>query len=534
MIKPVLVNLNGVIPENTKVLNFTNNVLPTGKEFIDLSTTKDNKIVAWLEDDGYTLNISTQNNTGVGIENNEVFKGLSNIEEIYSNGYVGTDKCKDMSNMFSDCVKLDSLDLTGWNFTNVSNVEDMFANTKISWLHVPVNHKLNEDCIGLYPDGDINGVWIKDSNNSEYKVGELPLYDSIYVTENGFAVLGPLKGKVPSGSKFIIFKTLTEPFKPNPNYEYIDVSKNQDGSVLGYYGAAGYYSDNAFYIFATKPNTKIRVIQKEGDIGVFQYTPMSYIVYNNNVDFTRTTCTSYMFANCSNLVNGGDNTINKVDYGWSIISSNLTFRANIEKADHMYANCTSLHRGYVNFYSENLKDISYMFSGCTNLQQPLEGSSFISASQYVENMEGYMYNCSSAINGAAVTPVNVKNMSYFYYGCKSMQSGIDNLSTSNARYNNLEDISYMYAYSCPQAPINFQTKIDFSTIKNYTGIFQGATITVITLPAGHPFNDKSSGLVPNGQANGYWYVAKSSTSYKAYSLPTSTAGSYRSEANSRV
>lgn len=70
-------------------------------------------------------------------------------------------------------------------------------------------------------------------------------------------------------------------------------------------------------------------------------------------------------------------------------------------------------------------------------------------------------------------------------------------------------------------------KMDINDDKvNLAGIFIGAKIKRISLPAGHLFNDKKYGLVPNGNSSGYWHIPKSSTSYRAYALPTSTAGLY--------
>ncbi len=54
------------------------------------------------------------------------FKDLTKLETITGLEYLNTEKVTDMSDMFSNCSSLTSLDVTHFNTANVTNMNDMF------------------------------------------------------------------------------------------------------------------------------------------------------------------------------------------------------------------------------------------------------------------------------------------------------------------------------------------------------------------------------------------------------------------------
>ena len=65
------------------------------------------------------------------------FKNLKKLETITGLEYLNTEKATDMSNMFSFCLRLTSLDITNFNTANVTDMSYMFNScTKLTSLDV--------------------------------------------------------------------------------------------------------------------------------------------------------------------------------------------------------------------------------------------------------------------------------------------------------------------------------------------------------------------------------------------------------------
>ena len=56
-----------------------------------------------------------------------LFQGCGRLVEINFNGAFHTDEAESMQSMFRDCVRLEELDLSGWNTSNVKSMNAMFA-----------------------------------------------------------------------------------------------------------------------------------------------------------------------------------------------------------------------------------------------------------------------------------------------------------------------------------------------------------------------------------------------------------------------
>ena len=73
-----------------------------------------------------------------------------------------------MSNMFSGCSSLDSLDLSNFETTNVENISDMFANCTSL-------HDLNLNNITINYDFGINNIFENCSSLKEIDVSDVKL-----------------------------------------------------------------------------------------------------------------------------------------------------------------------------------------------------------------------------------------------------------------------------------------------------------------------------------------------------------------------
>ena len=113
--------------KDIRAILFTDEVAPKGKELTDLSNDFDGSIVGWMEDDG-VYKVSTQEK-GQKVIFNEycayMFAGLDDLDMI---DFLMTDTqyVVIMSNMFSLCKSLTTLDLKPFYTKNVVCTDSMF------------------------------------------------------------------------------------------------------------------------------------------------------------------------------------------------------------------------------------------------------------------------------------------------------------------------------------------------------------------------------------------------------------------------
>lgn len=85
----------------------------------------------------YTLYIQAEGGIIANSNSASLFQGFTNLTRIEGMEYLDTSKVLDMSLMFSDCKRLEALDLTYFNTQNVTNMDGMFLGcTKLSHLNI--------------------------------------------------------------------------------------------------------------------------------------------------------------------------------------------------------------------------------------------------------------------------------------------------------------------------------------------------------------------------------------------------------------
>jgi surface protein len=103
----------------------------------------------------------------------------------------------------------------------------------------------------------------------------------------------------------------------------------------------------------------------------------------------------------------------------------------------------TLIRGLNNLDTSNVKNMGWMFSGCSSLQS-LDMSGFDTSK--VEDMSGMFWNCSSlqSLDMSGFDTSKVENMNYMFGGCSSLQSldlsGFDTSKVGGSRIGIFEGI----------------------------------------------------------------------------------------------
>ena len=134
-------------------------------------------------------------------------------------------------------------------------------------------------------------------------------------------------------------------------------------------------------------------------------------------NFSKCEDLSYFFAGCSNLKN-----INCEN--WTLFS--------IVSMTHLFDNCKNLVSITLPQTGDKLKDISYMFANCENLNTVISLNSFNTIN--IENMSGLFYNCFNLQSVDAIKNWNTKNLinvEYLFFNCKNLPSINLNWDTKN-------------------------------------------------------------------------------------------------------
>ena len=117
---------NELIPSSTTSIIFTDITMPSSATLIDVDEDGDGGVVAWM--DGTTMYVSTQKN-GIKVEANKnsysMFYECENLTTLDVSNF-NTSNVTAMNNMFNGCCKLTTLDLSNFDTSNVTAMNSMF------------------------------------------------------------------------------------------------------------------------------------------------------------------------------------------------------------------------------------------------------------------------------------------------------------------------------------------------------------------------------------------------------------------------
>lgn len=121
-------DFNYLIPDTVTKILFTDEMKPVEAEIIDVDADGDGGVVAWTENNGATMKISTQikGMKGQAAKNSgDMFYSKQNLTNI-DLSMLDTSNVTNMCSMFRDCRGLTALDLSPLNTQNVTDMSYMF------------------------------------------------------------------------------------------------------------------------------------------------------------------------------------------------------------------------------------------------------------------------------------------------------------------------------------------------------------------------------------------------------------------------
>lgn len=119
---------NALIPNTVTEIFFTDEIKPAGAEIIDVDADGDGGVVAWTENDGAVMKISTQIKGMKGQaakDSGYMFANRSKLTNI-DLSMLDTTNVINMSYMFRDCSGLTALDLSPLDTQNVTSMSGLF------------------------------------------------------------------------------------------------------------------------------------------------------------------------------------------------------------------------------------------------------------------------------------------------------------------------------------------------------------------------------------------------------------------------
>ena len=122
-------DFNYLIPDTVTKILFTDEMKPVEAEIIDVDADGDGGVVAWTENNGATMKISTQikGMKGQAAKNSgDMFYNRSKLTNI-DFSMLDTQNVTDMGSMFFGCSGLTALDLSSFDTQNVTNMDGMFS-----------------------------------------------------------------------------------------------------------------------------------------------------------------------------------------------------------------------------------------------------------------------------------------------------------------------------------------------------------------------------------------------------------------------
>ena len=115
-----------------RTIHFQNHKRNVGANAWDVSEKQNRSVLAWLAwpekaGSGIDLYLAADGMIKANKDCSGLFAGFDYLEEIFGLEFLQTDQTETMYNMFCECKKLRSLDLSGFDTSKVTNMKYMFA-----------------------------------------------------------------------------------------------------------------------------------------------------------------------------------------------------------------------------------------------------------------------------------------------------------------------------------------------------------------------------------------------------------------------
>ena len=359
---------NKSIPSTVTEVIFTDEIKPASAEIIDVDADGDGGIVAWTENDGTVMKVSTQiEGMKIQAAKNSAFMfsyrtKLTNIDF----SMLDTSKVTRINEMFYNCSGLTSLDLTPLNTSNVTDMSEMFSGcrgltsldlTPLDTSNVTNMGRMFCGCSGLT---SLNLMLLNTS-----KVTDM---ESMFVGCSGLTSLD-----------------LTP----------LNTSKVTDMNFM-FSGCRGLTSLDLTPLNTSKVTNMSYMFNYCRGLTSLNLTPL---------DTSKVITMDYMFSGCSGLT-----------------SLDLTplDTSNVGYMNNMFNSCSGLTTIDLSpLNTTNVTSMYQMFSGCSGLTSldltPLDTSK-------VESMVSMFSNCSglTSLDLTSLDTSKVRNMKSMFDGCSSL------------------------------------------------------------------------------------------------------------------
>ena len=342
---------NYLIPDTVTEILFTDEIKPTEAEIIDVDADRDGGVVAWTENDGTVMKVSTQIKgvkVQAAIDSRNMFYNRSKLTNI-DLSMLDTQKVTDMSRMFFWCSGLTSLDLTTLNTLNVTDMESMFSQCHgltsldlTGWDTSNVTNMRNmfSACIGL-------------------TTLDLSSFDTQNVTDMG-SMFNSCRGLTTLDlSSFDTQKVtdISSMFSVCRDLTALDLSSfdTQNVTDMGYMfsGCSGLTALDLTPLNTTNVTNMRNMFSGCSGLTSLDLTPL---------DTSKVTDMSYMFSGCSGLTNLDLSSFNT---------------QNVISMSRMFYSCSGLTAlDLSSFNTHNVTSMIFMFENCRGLTTITTGPNF--------------------------------------------------------------------------------------------------------------------------------------------------------------
>ncbi len=299
------------------------------------------------------------------------FQECGNLETISGLDYLNTENVTDMSNMFSNCIILPSLDLSNFNTAKVTNMSCMFKNCK--------------ELSSLNLSESFNTVNVTNMSSMFYGCSQL------------------------SSLALSNFNTEKVKFMPSMFYgcnklSSLDLSNFNTENVTD----MSYMFSGCQKLSSLTLSESFNTVNVTNMLSMFRSCQELSSLNLSNFNTVNVTKMSCMFYKCQKLP--------------SLDLSNFN-TAKVKDMSSMFSGCIKLSSLTLSesFNTVNVTNMSTMFNGCSQLSS-LDISNF--NTENVTKMYDMFKNCNnlSSLDLYNFNTAKVTDMSYMFYGCSTLQT----------------------------------------------------------------------------------------------------------------
>ena len=406
--------------------------------------------------------------------------------------------------MFNDCPKLASLDLSGLDTSDVTNMSNMFS---YCWSLT----SLDLSPLDTSNVTNMRGMFSECSSLSSLDLSPL---DTSNVTDMSYMLSGcskltsldlsPLDTSKVTNMSYMLYYC--------PSLTSLDLSPLDTSNVTSMRGIFAHCSKLASLDLSPLDTSNVTnmssMLRGCSRISSFDLSPL---------DTSNVTDMSYMLSGCSKLTS--------LD-----LSSFDT--SQVESMGGMFDGCSRLASlDLSSFDTSRVTDMSDMFHGCSSLSS-LDVSSFDTSN--VWGMKGMFNGCSelASLDLSSFNTWLVSNLSDMFSGCSSLKS-LD-LSSFDTSY--VLRMNDMFS-GCSSLTSLDLSSFDTSRTGEMVSIFSGClSLRTVKLGAGFTFTGRWTGRICNLPAisdlNGYtglWVSSADGEAYKPNAIPNNVAAVYTAQ-----